>query len=259
MSKSMAITRKVIDDEVNLLKALATQYTEKKGSALQRKADAQLASLDDVISITTDNPMPDVLVTSGVVGEDGEQVSPASVRLGDLAVYVVELTAWAEQAANEAVTSKLKAEGDDNTLDAIKEQFDDKRTFVEALLKVAPAFNVNVDDVELPSLRASRSSGSRPATRRKGKFAHYYRLVNDERIDQPASQDTLSSFAWYQGHKILGNGGKIGSVKAADLEAWLKDHGVDSPMGKAWTVEGADGNTYGMEIVDPATDTSEEE
>lgn len=251
MSKSMAITRKGIDDEVNLLKALGAQYAEKKGSAAERKANATVEALDQPVDITdSENPIPAFPMPE----------ADQPLRLGDLAVYVHSLDQWAEQVANEAVTAILKAQGDDTSLDAIKAQFDEKRTFVEALLKVAPAFGVSVDDVELPTLRAGRSSASRPTSRRKGKFGHYYRVVSGVRHDQPASQDTLSSFAWYQGHNILGGDRPRNSVKADELTKWLSEHGVDSPMGKAWEVEGADGNTYGMEIVDnSATDQDEEE
>lgn len=249
----MAITRKGIDEEVNLLKALASQYAEKKGSAAERKANATVEALVTEVDVNDeDNPMPRP-------GQFDLDLS-GKVRLGDLARFVHSLDEWAEQVANEAVTSILKAQGDDTTLDAIKAQFDEKKTFVEALLKVAPAFGVEVDDVELPSLRAGRSSGSRSATpRRKGKFGHYYRIVSGVRHDQPASQDTLSSFAWYHGHNALGGDRPKNSVKVDEFTKWLSDHGVDSPMGKAWSVEGADGNTYGMDVIDNSADTAGEE
>lgn len=244
MTSSIAITRKGLEDEVNLLTALASQYKEKKGSAAQRKADATVEALGAEVDVNAeDSAMPRP-------GEFDLDLT-GKVRLGDLARFVHALDQWAEQAANEAVTAILKAQGDDTTLDAIKAQFDEKRTFVEALFKVAPAFGVSVDGLELPTLRAASSGSRTPGTsRRKGKFGHYYRVVSGVRHDQPASQDTLSSFAWYQGHNILGGDRPRNSVKADELTKWLSDHGVDSPMGKAWEVEGADGNTYGMEIVD---------
>jgi len=284
MANMAMITRDVIEDELRLLNGLRSQYAEKKGSAAERKANATLEALDAQIDTTAEgNPMP---ALRDFVPDDEQALEPV-VRMGYVASFVHALDSWAEQAANEAVTAILKAQGDDTTLDAIKAQFDEKRTYVEALFVVArtPAFDVDLHvhteacqaeraelkgkaladhiaadscpELELPTLRAARST-SRPTTKRSGKFASYYRIVDGERKYQPASQDTFSSFAWYHGQKILGNGGKIGSVKAAELEAFLKDQGVDSPMGKPWDVVGADGNSYGMDVTTPDTPDEEE-
>lgn len=254
-TQGFQLTREFFEGEVATLTAIVEQVKVKQGSASQRAKDATLTALGGDVTFTADDDLSALAgVFSLVADDDGDT---HVINLGDLATAVHNLNEWAAQIGNEAVTAILKAQGDDKSLATLKEQYTAQKEKVEALqtvFKLVP--DVDVSDIELPTLRAARVSAS-PAPSRKGKRGTFYRIIDGERRPQSSRQDSMSSMAWYYGAVICerdGNGSSNNGhgVSAAELEAYLRKNVTDSPFGKAWTVERMIGDkvvTYGMDVV----------
>lgn len=170
---------------------------------------------------------------------------PTDGTLADVATWVVEVNAWAEQVADEVVTKILKAQSPDTgTLDALKAQYAEKRAMVDAMGVLMKAQGIDVSDVTVPALKAGGggSSGPRPV---KTSGMTWYRIIDGEKRPQPDSQDKHSSMAYYYGKKIMGTEER---PSVDEFNKWLLDNGVKS-VTEPWSVE-VDGITYGMEILD---------
>lgn len=253
MTANVMFDRATIEAEIVQLQALVDSIKERRGTAAKKLQDATLTALD--MSVSFNDSDTDAFTDKYIEAVDGIGDGKSAVKLSDLAEYVQALNEWAEQLAHEAVTSILKANGQADNTAALKEQYDAKRTMIEAMVTLCVAQKIDVSGIVIPHLRAGRPPGT--TTRKPGsKWAHFYRIVDGVRKDQSDSQNTLSSFAFYHGAKMTGSDER---VSTADLTAFLKTQGVDSPMGKPWSIE-VDGVTYGMDVESEATaDTASEE
>lgn len=256
MTQSIQFDRKALDAQVIALQALVDSVKAQQGSAAKRIHDATLNALGEDVNFDQE----DIPTPFNAHGRSGSYSQGAS--LGDIAVYVQELNDWAEQLRDETVRVILKASGNSDNVTALKAQYADKRTLVEAMITLCKAQGFDVSDVVVPALRVGRPVGSTNAPNKPGsKFAHFYRVVNGERIEQSEMQNSLSSFAWYYGAKVTettGSANKGKGVPVSELDAYLRKNGVESPMGKPWTIE-RDGVTYGMSTTEPEEASSEEE
>lgn len=237
----MELTREYLDGELTKLSALVDSIKVKQGSANQRLHDATLEALGTEITVDGD-----AAPKFGLDSVNGQVV----INLGYLAQYVKDVSEWAENVRDETVRGILKAQGNEDNLSALREQYVKQTEVVKALLVILPTVGVDVSEVVLPQLRAGRSAS--PTKRTLGKrFAHFYRILPDgERRDQSDKQNSLSSMAWYYGEKITGigsaNQGK--GCSAAELDSFLRKQGIDSPNGKSWTFV-VDNVTYGMDVI----------
>lgn len=240
---NVMFNREAIEAEVVTLQALVDSIKEKRGSQAKLLQEATDQALSDMVTFDAEQ-LPS---WGDSVEFNGKE---ASATLVDIAVYVQELNTWADQLRNEAVTAILKANGATDNVEALKAQYDSKRQLVEAMLIVCNAQGIDVEGIVIPALRVGRPPGSTSTRRSGSKYGHFYRVVDGVRKDQSESQDTLSSFTYYHGVKLMQQDDR---PSTAEVTAFLKTHGVDSPMGKAWTLDviDADGKTvtYGMEIV----------
>ncbi len=271
----MDIDRKTLDAEVVQLEALVSAIKSQQGSASERTRNATLTALgQDVVINSVDLQTFDFPVNTGWRADDPNEdgtpaedadgnplgVEVATFNLGSLASFVAELSSWAEQVANETVTTILKASTDSSNLDALREQYKAKREYVDALLLILNMQKIDVSDVVIPALRGSGGPRNRSANK---SHQRWYRIVKGERKDQAPSQNSLSSFAYWHGAKLMGvvnqdgttNNGK--GVSSAALEQFLRK-GITDSLAKSWSVE-VDGVTYGMDIADTPSDSSEEE
>lgn len=256
MTNNVMFDRKAIEAEVVQLQALVDSIKEKRGSAAVRTRNATLQALGETVDFEWDN-MPKFSTEIIPLDQSGDNVR---VGLGDIAQYVANVTEWAEQLRDEVVTSILKSNGQSDNVAALKEQYVAKRTLIEAMVTLCQAQGIAVDDIKIPSVGGGRPPGSTNVMKSKGtssKFARYFRIIDDEKKYQADSQNTLSSFAYYHGHKVMQCDPH---VSTADFTKWLNDHGVDSPMGKPWSIE-VENVTYGMETTDnnDTPEVSEEE
>lgn len=234
---NVMFNREAIEAEVVTLQALVDSIKEKRGSQAKLLQEATDQALSDTVTFDLDS-IPAPFNTHGSEDTFG-------AALVDIAVYVQELNTWADQLRNEAVTAILKANGATDNVEALKAQYDSKRQLVEAMLIVCNAQGIDVEGIVIPALRVGRPPGSTNTRKSGSKYGHFYRVVDGVRKDQSESQDTLSSFTYYHGAKLMQQDDR---PSTAGVTAFLKTHGVDSPMGKAWSIE-SDGVTYGMEIV----------
>lgn len=256
----MELTREYLDGELAKLTALADSVKAKQGSAAQRAREATEQAMGVDVTFSDNDDVPRSWLS--LLGDVAEGEGAVTVNLGQLAQAVHAIDEWAAQVANECVTGILKQAGDDNSLATLKEQYAKQRDVVEALVTVfTAATDIDVSDVVLPTLRAPRTTSA--PSQRKGKRGHFYRVVDGERREQSDQQDTLSSVAWYFGAAITEQTGKGSTnngkgVPTAELEKYLRAQGIDSPLGKPWTLE-REGVTFGMEIVGGDEAKSEEE
>lgn len=258
--QTMELTREYLDGEVAKLTALADSVKSKAGSAAKRQQEATDQAMGVDVTFSAEDTLP-TLATVGALlldpAAEGKQYLP--INLGELATAVQALDEWAAQVANEAVTAILKAQGDDSTLDTMRAQYAKQKEVVEALLVVfAATTDIDVSDITLPTLRAARATST---PRRQGtKRGHFYRVIDGEKRYQSDNQDTQSSVAWYFGAVITEQTGKGSTnngkgVPVNELEAYLRKHVTDSPLGKPWEVE-REGVVFGYEI---ASASDEEE
>lgn len=245
---SVLFDRAAVEGEIVQLQALVDSIKEKRGNAAKRIADATLSALGQSVSFDIDS-----VPAAFVPDLDGEN---ATANLSDVAQYVEDLTSWADQLRNEAVTSILKANGQTDNVAALREQYTTKRTLVEAMKTLCEAQGIDVSDIVIPHVGGGRPPGSTSTRKPGSKFARFYRVVSGERREQSDSQNTLSSFVYYHGQRMLGLESR---PSTAEVTAWLKTQGVDSPMGKSWSLD-VDGVTYGMDVeTETAAAGSEEE
>lgn len=240
---NVMFNREAIEAEVVTLQALVDSIKEKRGNAAKRLQEATEQALTETVTFDAEQ-----LPSWGESVEfNGKE---ATATLVDIAVYVQELDTWADQLRNEAVTAILKANGATDNVEALKAQYDSKRQLVEAMIVLCKAQSIDVEGIVIPALRVGRPPGSTNTRKSGSKYGHFYRVVDGVRKDQPESQDVLSSFTYYHGAKLMQQDERPSTDQ---LTSYLKTHGVDSPMGKAWSLDviDADGKTvtYGMEIV----------
>lgn len=254
LAMATAFDRKMLDAEIVQLSALVTAIKGQQGSAAKRHEAATLEALG------TDVLVEDVSVFS-IPGPQLPNEGAVTMSLARIAKYVADLNSWAEQAANEAVTVILKGQNDEGKLDALREQYKAKRELCEAYVTVLTSMKIDVSDVEIPMLRGSTGPRTSSAKTSKGRW---YRIVKGMRKDQPDSQNTISSFAYYHGAALVGTPGEGSTANGKGvptdvLEKWLTKNVTEgaSPIGRSWSVE-VDGVTYGMDVVpDKAGDEEE--
>lgn len=243
---SFNMDRAAIDAAVLELTALVEQIKTKQGSQAKLLENATHEALGQVVTFKA-SAMP----KAPKFNEPSK--GKGSVNLGELAQFIADVNAFAENLRNETVSVILKKSGDGTNIDALKELYATKRETLNAMLIVAKAMGVEVDGVEIPQLRAARATST---PRKSGKYGQWYRIVNGVRKDQSNAQNSLSSFAYWHSAKMF-SAERLG---AGPFEAALRAAGVESPMGKSWALE-INGVTYGMDVIDHPTseDKTEEE
>lgn len=239
----IAFDRETFVGEVAKLQALVDAIKTQRGSAAKRLQEATETALGQAVTFVVDDvPKPFDVITHDEHG---------SAILGDVAVYVQALTEWAEQIRNETVSAIVKADGLGDRLDVLKAQYENGRTYVDAMRVLLAAAKVDVSDIETPSV--GRGGGRPAGTRTTGtKSFRFYRVENGIRKDQSDQQNSLSSFAFYHGAKITGvensptNNGK--GVPVGTLKSFLKSHEINAELlSTPWAID-VDGVTYGLDV-----------
>lgn len=248
MTTNVMFNRDAIEAEIVQLQALVSAIKEQRGSASKRLRDAiDQALTEDVEFDATDAGFPQL---NWEAFEDSGDRVHVQGPLVEIATYVESINEWADQLRDEAVSLILKDQASVNNLDALKEQYHAKRTMVEAMITLCKAQKIDVDGLAVPAIGGGRPAGSKNSnTPRKpgSKWSRFYRVVNGERKDQSDSQNTLSSFAYYHGAKLMQVDERPST--AALTEYLRKQLGIDSPIGKSWFFT-VDDIGYGNEVSD---------
>jgi hypothetical protein len=260
MTNIASLSRESIEAEFTVLEALATQLKAKSGSIAQRRKDATLTALGSDVTFGADDDVSaaqDLVDLLSFLGQTGDE--QVSFNLGDLATAAASFCEWAHAVGEEARDAVLKSQGNDEDLVAMREQFDEKVTDCKALVTVGKMMGIDVRGLEVPTLRAPRTTSTASGASKHG---HFYRVVDGVRKDQSGSQDTLSRYAWYHGASLMGvekgsaNQGK--GMPTNDVEAFIRTF-TDSPIGKSWSHTSPDGVTHNFEVLASGESTSEEE
>lgn len=212
------ISKKGLADLITKINEADQKVAEAKGDekALQAKAHADLVNKDEDYRYVSD-----MLDAYRAMVTEGEEFLAQMVAEGVAAI-------------------RSSSKGDVEKILAARNELVAKAKAYRTVLEGA-------GEKDLPAIPGTRSvstggtsSGGRAVSTSQ---ATYYRVVNGERTNQPATQNTLSSLVWYQSHHV---NGKRMSVR--DFQAWaLKTHKVDVKQAKAWSIKLNDSVTVGME------------
>lgn len=186
-----------------------------------------------------------------ITGSDAEApvITDDSCRLLELAASLTR--ASVKQATDEAVKAWI-AEHKQDTGEGREALLVKRASAVElvgATATMAKSLGLELT-FEIPSTPKSGKSG--PSVKVSG--AQYFRTVNGETTDQPASQNSVSSLAYYHGAKVMGQDNR---PSTDEFVKWAAEQGVDVKQATGWTLEGKD-VTVGMRVVAPEATTTTE-
>lgn len=239
MPKQVTLNIKSLEKAVADLEDIKAQISAHAGTASQRLAQAKAAVIDSVtVTLPT---LPKVKTYSEVVA------------------WLDSAKANAEQALDEAVTGHLRKSKDDSAegLTALRETFKSKAETAAAIQTMLVSLDVaGAKDISIPTLKGTGKIGTGGGSSKANtKGQQFYRVVNGQRLDAPASQNKLSSMAWYYGAEIgvpnpdsnkTKDGFKGCSSKA--LKDFLKSKGIENAETVDWTYKVSDTFSVGLEI-----------
>lgn len=212
-----------VDTRLASVKEIDAKLDGLKGTHAQRQKEAA-AVVDSVLVNWTPNPQVDPDVSG-----------PELLRQAQLAVDYVK--AVREELVDLQYALARGGAADDS--DVLKEQ---REELVNEIKGFVMAFGLDMPEIP------KRSGGGRPRGSTNGSSdpkvkGQWYVVLGGQRKDMSTKQNSFSSVAWYHGHKLLGTGGAIGSVKVADLEQVTGK----PDMSKAWDAEFENGSSVHYE------------
>lgn len=232
MAKQVTLTLKSLTTLVSELETIKSEISSHAGTQAQRLNAARAAVKDDIVV-----PMP---TYEGVTAYD------------DVMALAETIKSAADQAMDEAVTAYLAKQKDETgaSLTGLRETFKAKSEQAKAVQTMLIAVGVDgAAEIAFPSLKGTGKVGSAKVANSKGQ--QFYRIIDGERRDQPASQNKFSSMAYYFGAAILGQDERPSSD---ELHKFLTAKGVDVAAGTAWSYDVSDGFTVGMDVEEVAAE-----
>ena len=241
MAKQVTLNLKSLQSIVSELETIKAEVSKFAGTAAARLNSAREAVKDSVVVKC--------------------EAKLASASHADVLAYAEALVEAAGQAMDEAVTAHLRKSKDDGatSLTALRETFASKKEAADAMRNLLVQLGIEgAESITVPTLKGTGRVGTGTGKSADSKGQQFYRLVNGERHEQQASQNKLSSVAWYFGAAIVGtdkgstNSGR--GVTTAELTKFLGDKGVTVTAGTPWVYEVDATFSVGMDVTANGTD-----